>query len=385
MRKKTTALAIALLLGIVCTVNPLRASQADTIKSIADIARLAEASFQKNTKNENPHDIRQFYHEQVQKFVDIFITRQKSHFAKMLGLAKYYFPIYEKIFRQRNVPDDIKYLSIVESSLNPHAVSRSGATGPWQFMPATSKYFDLKINEWVDERKDPELSCNAAATYLLESYDMYNDWLVAIASYNCGRGRVKYAINKAGGSMDFWSISPYLPAETRNYVPAFIATVYVMENHMEHGIFPKQADIALQTDAIPVNRKISLKDVARALEMDADQLSILNPSFKKQVINASKEHPKTLILPSCDRQAYSTLYEILNGTNSNVQMAYSKAFTSPEAKKEGVFVSYKVQQGDTLRSIAKKFNGTEDAICIVNKISRLEKLRPGMILKISST
>lgn len=178
------------------------------------------------------------YNEYVARYINIYTASQKPRFSKVLGLSKYYFPIYEKIFRERNVPEELKYISVIESSLDPNAVSRVGATGLWQFMYETGKLYGLNINESTDERKDPVKACNAAASYLLDSYFLYDDWLLAIASYNCGRNNIKWAMEKAGGKKDFWSIREYLPVETQNYVPAFIATAYLMNNYQQHNITP---------------------------------------------------------------------------------------------------------------------------------------------------
>src|SRR5690606_24091728 len=166
----------------------------------------------------------------IQAYMERYTSEQyRAHLSEMLGLATYYFPIFERILGEKRVPREIKYLAIVESSLNPHAVSPVGATGPWQFMYATAKGYGLTINSYVDERKDPFEATYAAANYLKQSYDVYGDWLLAIASYNCGQGNVNRAINRSGiDNPTFWDIQSYLPTETRNYVPAFIAMSYVM-------------------------------------------------------------------------------------------------------------------------------------------------------------
>ena len=155
------------------------------------------------------------------------LTKHKEQVGKMLGLSNYYFPVYEKVFKEFGLPEELKFLSVVESALNPHAVSRVGATGPWQFMFGTAKAYGLTINKDVDERKDPVQASKAAAAYLKDAFAQFDDWLLAIASYNCGRGAVSRAIVKAGGKADFWAISPYLPAETRNYVPKFLSLIHI--------------------------------------------------------------------------------------------------------------------------------------------------------------
>src|SRR6202007_2143582 len=173
----------------------------------------------------------------VQAEIDNYLS-QKSDVGRELGLAKYYFPIYEKAFREAGIPDEIKYLSIVESQLNPVATSRAGATGLWQFLGSTARIYGLKMDNYVDERRDPIQSSYAAAAYLKDAYQEFGDWLLAIASYNCGKSNVIRAIEKAGAN-DFWSIRQYLPVETRGYVPAYIAITYVMNYYKQHNLIPQ--------------------------------------------------------------------------------------------------------------------------------------------------
>ena len=181
------------------------------------------------------------YNEYVQSYIDIY-THRKDEMAKVIGLSKYYFPIYEKAFHDAGIPEEIKYLSIIESSLDPYAVSHSGATGPWQFMFATAKLYGLNMDNYIDERRDPIQASYAAAAYIKDAYQDFGDWLVAIASYNCGKGNITRAIQLAGAS-DFWSIRPYLPLETRNYVPAYIAMAYVMNYYHKHDIVPRACEV----------------------------------------------------------------------------------------------------------------------------------------------
>ncbi|WP_374166408.1 lytic transglycosylase domain-containing protein [Arcticibacter sp. MXS-1] len=261
------------------------------------------------------------YNSYVQRFINVYTGTQKARFSKVLGLSKYYFPIYEKIFRERNVPEELKYISVIESSLNPHAVSRVGATGLWQFMYETGKIYGLTINDEQDDRKDPVKACNAAASYLLDSYFMYDDWLLAIASYNCGRNNIRWAIEKAGGKKDFWSIREFLPEETRNYVPAFIATVYIMNNSRQLRIVPSESGLPENTDAIPLTSAVSLKEVSKATGISLSLLSALNPSFKDYFINASPEKPGTLVLPQKAPYAYTSLRQLLTRSRNNEQNA----------------------------------------------------------------
>jgi membrane-bound lytic murein transglycosylase D len=211
------------------------------------------------------------YNEHVQKYIDTYLKR-KEHIGKMLGLSKYYFPIFEKALKEFGLPDELKYITVVESALNPNAVSRSGAVGPWQFMYTTAKGYGLTMDSYTDERKDPQKASLAAAQYLLDAHKRIGDWLLAIAAFNCGTGAVTRAIAKSGGVADFWKVRPFLPIQTQNYVPAFIATVYTMSYHQAHEIAEKPADFSTSTDIFPVTKRISISSIAKATELDVNEL-----------------------------------------------------------------------------------------------------------------
>lgn len=181
------------------------------------------------------------YNEVTLRFINQYLSAQKGRFARVLAAAPAYFPLYEKIFKDRNVPVELKYISVIESSLNPNALSPVGAAGLWQFMAGTARAYGLTVSDFQDDRKDAAKACNAAASFLLDSYLLYDDWLLAIASYNCGRNNIRWAIDKSGGKKDFWAIRDYLPIETRSYVPAFIATAYILENARQYSISPSGA------------------------------------------------------------------------------------------------------------------------------------------------
>jgi membrane-bound lytic murein transglycosylase D len=253
------------------------------------------------------------YNAYVQSYIDTYLTgNQREGLGRILGLTKYYFPIYEKAFHDAGIPDEIKYLSIVESQLNPYAVSRVGATGPWQFMSTTAKIYGLNMDTYVDERRDPIQSSYAAAAYLKDAYQQFGDWLLAIASYNCGKSNVLRAIEQANGATDFWSIQKYLPAETRGYVPAYIAVTYVMNYYKKHNIVPQSCNLTMKTDTVLVNKYISLNSVARVLNISLPQLTQLNPSYKMMIVNGSPAAPKTLVIPQSAKEKYTTLYNAIN-------------------------------------------------------------------------
>ncbi|MBK9330502.1 MAG: transglycosylase SLT domain-containing protein [Sphingobacteriales bacterium] len=232
------------------------------------------------------------YNEHVQTYIS-YNTKRKTHISKMLGRAKKFFPVFEPILSEYGVPDEMKYLAVVESALNPFAVSPKGASGPWQFMYSTALRYDLNISKRVDERRDPYRACEGAARYLKEMYDLYGNWHLAIASYNCGPGNVNKAIKKAGGSTNFWDIRPYLPAETRAYVPSFIATVYAMKYAQQYGIIPLGIERET-TQRVTVREKITVNDLESLLNLPRQVIIDENPSLLTTLIPADF----TLNLPS---------------------------------------------------------------------------------------
>jgi membrane-bound lytic murein transglycosylase D len=252
------------------------------------------------------------YNELVQAQIETYLTTGREDISREIGLSKYYFPIYEKAFHDAGIPDEIKYLSLVESQLNPNAVSRMGATGPWQFMSSVARLYGLRMDNYVDERRDPVQSSIAAAAYLRDAYNQFGDWLLAIASYNCGKSEVLGAIDKAGGQLDFWAIRQYLPAQTRDYVPCYIAITYVMHYYKKHHILPQECSIPVKTDTVMVNKYISLNSVSRVLGVSLSQLIILNPSYTQAIVNGSPEAPKVLVIPQYAKEKYSAMYDKLN-------------------------------------------------------------------------
>ncbi|WP_407426611.1 transglycosylase SLT domain-containing protein [Arcticibacter sp.] len=334
------------------------------------------------------------YNTEVQKFIDIFINRQKGRISQMLGLSQYYFPIYKKVFENRNVPEELKYISVIESSLNPQAVSHMGAAGPWQFLYEVGKLYGLEISDRVDERKDPFLAANAAASHLLESYYIYDDWLLAIASYNCGRNNIKWAMEKAGGKSDYWSIRQYLPTETQNYVPAYIATVYIMNHYWKHNIEPGGTDLPLETESIPVSSTVTFRSIASASNLTTEEIARLNPAHLQGAIYGSAERPQLLVLPGSRKPYLELVKDVLHGrpvSDARLQAANNIFYKSRGAAVKSTghtqsgdqVITYRVQPGDTLSSIADQFKGaTEEEIKVINKLKDSSSVKTGMILKI---
>jgi membrane-bound lytic murein transglycosylase D len=296
------------------------------------------------------------YNEYVQSYIDIYM-HNRDEMGRVLGLTKYYFPIYEKALRDAGIPDEIKYLSIVESKLDPLAISRVGATGPWQFMATTAKTYGLNMDDYVDDRRDPIQASYAAAAYLKDAYEEFGDWLLAIASYNCGKSNVERAIEKAGSS-NFWAIRQYLPNETRGYVPAFIAVTYIMNYYNRHNIVPQPCNYSMTTDTVLVNKYIALSTVSQVLGIDVKQLASLNPAYKKQIINGTGKLPRRLIIPQIDKGKYAALYEALNNNSNIIPAAPHVAYASPvhyDNKTEELPAFHKAKRGETLSDVADNY------------------------------
>lgn len=323
------------------------------------------------------------YNEHVQKYIDIYSGR-KDMMGKMLGLSSYYFPIFEKALKSLNIPEEIKYLPIIESSMNAHAVSRVGATGLWQFMFATAKGYGLVIDNYVDERKDPIQASYAAAAYFKDAYEELGDWLLAIAAYNCGRGNVNRAIAKAE-SRDFWEIRKFLPMETRNYVPAFIAAVYVMNYSADHQIKAQSSPFIRNTDIIQVSRPVSLAALAAVLNIDLDELCSLNPSYKKKIVNGTELVPKRVILPKVSLASFAAVYQLLNedkAAASEVMLASNDNVEMQKSKTRRIAISYhKVMAGQNLSVIADKYNVEVQDLKVWNNL-KSSSIVPGQRLKI---
>jgi membrane-bound lytic murein transglycosylase D len=331
-------------------------------------------------------DIQLDYNEYVQAYIDLYM-HNREEMGQVAGLTKYYFPIYEKAFREAGIPEEIKFLSIVESKLDPNAVSRVGATGLWQFMGTTAKTYGLNMDNYVDDRRDPIQSSYAAAAYLKDAYQEFGDWLLAIASYNCGKSNVERAVEKAGGVTDFWSIRQYLPVETRGYVPAFIAMNYVMHYFNKHNIVAQACNFSIRTDTVMVKRIVPLSSVAQALDVSVREITILNPSYRMAVVNGSPKAPRRLIIPQTAKDNYAALYNVLNGVDApvpaSVKPAAYAAVQYPSVKSERhIPTHHKVKKGETLASIADKFGCEISDLKVWNHL-KTNRAPVGTMLKVS--
>ena len=288
----------------------------------------------------------------------------------MLGAANFYMPIFEQALDLYNLPYELKYLPIIESSLNPNAVSRAGATGLWQFMLGTGKLYGLETNSLIDERRDPIKATYAAARYLNDLYNIYKDWNLVIAAYNCGPGNVNKAIHRANGATDYWSIYNFLPKETRGYVPAFIAANYIMNYYCEHNICPMNTQLPLATDTVHVSKDLHFQQVADLCNIDMESLQALNPQYKKNII-PGKSGDCILRLPQSALTAFIDAKDSVYNHRANelcTKRSQVKVKETTYTQSNGKAKYYKIRRGDTLSGIASKFRTSVSRIRSLNGI-----------------
>ena len=325
----------------------------------------------------------------VRNYITTYTQRKRAQVEVMLGLADYYFPLFEEILDLYQLPLELKILPVIESALNPRAVSRVGATGLWQFMYSTGQRYNLQIDSYVDQRRDPLAATHAAARYLRDLYGLYGDWTLVIAAYNCGPGNVNKAIRRAGGKRSYWDIYYYLPRETRGYVPAFIAANYAMRFADQHGIRPRNMEMPKTTDTVVVQGKMHLEQVARVLGLPLQQLRDLNPQYKHDMLTMDSGNP--LRLPAervgefIDRQDEIRTFKdsiYLNPKRiQEIAKISGDPFYIPRIAGKGNVVKYRVRQGDVLGSIASRYHVTVQQLRAWNGISG-SKIRIGQTLLI---
>ena len=324
------------------------------------------------------------YNEVVQKFIDRYSGRLRHSVSYMLGASNFYMPIFEEALETYGLPLELKYLPVIESALNPTAVSRVGATGLWQFMLATGKRYGLEVNSLVDDRRDPIKSSYAAANYLKDLYKVFGDWNLVIAAYNCGPDQINKAIHRAKGSKDYWQIYPYLPKETRGYVPAFIAANYIMTYYCEHNICPMTTRLPAKTDTVMVDRNVHLEQIAAVCNIDIEQLRTLNPSYRRDIAPGATKLsairlPQTEVGKFIDMQdsiyAYNAealftkraTVEVNDNTPTYTRSSSSRSKSKKRTSRRGKTVT--IKSGQTLSEIAKR-NGTT-----VAKLKKLNGLK----------
>jgi membrane-bound lytic murein transglycosylase D len=321
------------------------------------------------------------YNELVRSYIKRY-TDGSGLMSRVLALAQYYFPMIEEELLKAGLPVELRALAIIESALQAKAVSRVGASGLWQFMPVTARAYGLEVNSMVDERFDPYKATVAACKYMKALYNMYNDWSLAIAAYNCGPGNVNKALARAGGNpQSFWDVYWYLPSETRGYVPAFIAANYAYAYHQSHGITYSEPPMPIAVDTIQVTRLLHLGQVSSTIDVSTDALRLLNPQYKLDVIPATNKQ-YTLILPANRVTEYITRQDSIIAKDS----LYLKEYLNPGAvaKKmtETTTIYYRVKKGDTLGAIAKRYRVTVKQLMTWNKIRSANSLSIGQRLRI---
>lgn len=328
-----------------------------------------------------PYVMEMPYNDKVRSFIDLYVVKRRQQLSRLLGLSEYYFPIFEEALNRYGLPLELKNLPIIESALNPTIISRAGAAGLWQFMVATGRMYGLEINSLIDERCDPIKSTDAACRYLKDLYAIYGDWHLVIAAYNCGPGNVNKAIRRAGGKRDYWAIYPYLPRETRGYVPIFIGANYATNYYCDHNVCPQDIDMPLLIDTIHTNKRMHLQQVAHVLDIPIELLRNLNPQYRRDILPGGKYY--TLCLPV----QYAELFivkenevlaykadELINNRRAEIDLAQKSSHTYGS----GNVIYYKVRSGNTLGGIAQKYRVS------VSQLKRWNNLK-GTTIRIGQT
>lgn len=320
------------------------------------------------------------FNSHVKSFIELYANRRRQQSSRMLGLSYVYFPMFEEYLTKYNLPLELKYLAMVESALNPIAGSKAGAKGLWQFMRGTGSEYGLRVTTLVDERYYPEKETDAACRYLKSLYSRYEDWFLVLAAYNSGPGTVNRAIVRAGGVKNYWAIWPYLPAETRGYVPAFIAVTYVMNYAPEHNLYPMNPGLLMHgTDTVLVHDRVAFDQINECIGVPMVDLEFFNPQFTKRVIPGSKESPYALRMPT----KYTLRFTQLEDSIYSYVSKSEKAREIIEEKVEEVSDSFVhvVKKGESLGSVARKYHVTVAKIKKWNHLKR-ETLHVGQRLTI---
>lgn len=333
------------------------------------------------------------YNQGLENIIKSFLKNRKKSFERLMAISEFYFPMFEEAMARQNVPLEIKYLAVVESALNPKAVSRVGATGLWQFMFQTGKQYGLDINTYVDDRSDPLKASDAAALYMSNMYKIFGDWDLVLASYNSGPGNVAKAIRRSGGQQNFWNIRKHLPKETQGYVPAFLATMYIYEYHKEHGIVPNRAVIKhFATDTIMVKREITFKQISNLIDIPVSQLQLLNPGYKRDVVPFIEGENHYLRMPNEKVAIFTSnedkIYAYVNYETSKRERPFESRYASKDKDANDSHEAtktkfYKIKRGDSLSEIADKFGVTLSELKKWNRIRGTYAPR-GKMLKIYS-
>lgn len=317
-----------------------------------------------------PNVIDMPYNNVVQKYIDLYSGRLRGSVAVLLGASNFYNPIFEEALESYQIPLELKYLPVIESALNPTAVSRAGAVGLWQFMIGTGKQYGLEVTSLIDERRDPIKASYAAARYLRDLYDIFGDWTLAIASYNCGPNNILKAIKRAGGAKDYWTIYPFLPNETRGYVPAFIAANYIMNYYCDHNICPVNTRLPMGTDTIQVSRNVRMERIAELCSISEEELRALNPQYRTTLIPGDA-HTCTLRMPTAAINAFieagDSIYIPMDDVQATREIPIAE---QPKGRGRGSRggTSVTIRSGDTLSDIARRNHTTVAKLKSLNGI-----------------
>ena len=323
------------------------------------------------------------YNNVVRQYIVSYTTRNKQVISNALGRSLYYFPLFEAELDAHGMPLELRMLPVIESALIPKARSKAGAAGLWQFMYGTGKGYGLEVSSFIDQRFDPILSTKAACKFLKHLYNSYGDWLLALAAYNCGPGNVNKALRRSNGGKTFWDIYPYLPRETRGYVPAFIATTYAYHYHQQHGITPIESPVPLAVDTLRIDRIMHLEQVSSTIGTPIDVLRALNPQYKQDIVPAVRGRAYSLVLPLTEVGKFLDHEPTIMGKDT----IYLAEYMSPVKNGEiPTFVidskTHVVKSGENLSIIAKKYNVTVKQLIKWNNIKDPSKLRVGQKLEV---
>jgi membrane-bound lytic murein transglycosylase D len=298
----------------------------------------------------------------IRNHIHVYTVKKREALQAILGLSDYYFPMIEDIFDSYGLPAELKYMAVIESALNPNAVSRVGATGLWQFLYSTGKFYGLTINSVVDERRDPVKATHAAARYIKDMYDIYHDWILVIAAFNCGPGNVNKAIRRSGNRKDYWQIYYRLPRETRGYIPQFVAATYAINYYKDHHIQPLPVNIPLAVDTIMINEDIHLSQISEVMDIPLGELRALNPQYRIGLVPGNSE-PRSLTLPMNHLGDFIDLTDTIRNykpevylSDKNITVNPSRSTYYPPDVKGKTKLYYTVKEGDNLGYIAEWYN-----------------------------
>jgi membrane-bound lytic murein transglycosylase D len=359
-----------------CTFERIKCQGADSSFSSTD---LVNEYFIEALNQKTPLELE--YNPEVKKSVDYFLKERKKDIEVYLGRSSYYFPLIEQALDKYNLPLELKYIAVIESGLNPFAKSPSGAVGLWQFLYNTCSLFDIQVDSYIDERRDPYKSTDAACRYLQYLYNTFNDWNLVLASYNGGPGEVRKAIERSGGKTGYWDLRPYLSKQAADYVPDFVAIIFLMNYHQQFGITPIcDSKITMETDTININYGLSFVQISNVLGIPISLIEQLNPEYKKGYI-PKLDIPRTLVLPKASISGFISYERQIGEYKIPVQPNYTSLVENAGSTLNRIKIVHVVEKGEYFHKIALKYNCTLENIKAWNNLNSLS-LIPGQVLDI---